>query len=69
MPVAPVGETAAVNVIDIPVVADVTDGISVVVRAPVVLAAPQVLPPNPVIRRGEQQAPSTGRKVGSVVER
>ena len=54
VPVAPLGETVAVKVTDVPDVAEVTDGVTVVVVLPLVLAELELLPPQPIITKGQQ---------------
>lgn len=54
VPVAPLGETVAVNVIDVPEVADVADAVSVVVELPLELA---VVPPDP-----QPESPNTPKE-------
>jgi hypothetical protein len=66
VPVAPLGETVAVSVIDVPDVADAAEGVTVVLVVPVVLAEPVPLPPQPTTRKGQQHKAITMRMVRNI---
>jgi hypothetical protein len=54
VPVAPLGDTVAASVMAVPDVAEVADGVTVMVVVPLVLAEPELLPPQPIIKNGVQ---------------